>query len=131
MTVCPAIERAAALRDRIRALTEEGRDALARVAAVIRDRPGRFLVAGHTDDVPVGATPRYSSNRELSIKRAAAVLSVLEASGVDKHLLSHLGYGEFLPDSENESDIGRAANRRIELILLPRLSEVPLFPSEL
>jgi len=102
-------------------LTDEGRDAMARVAAVIRDRPGRFLVAGHTDDVPVGVTPRYSSNRELSILRSLSAVEVLESEGVAPDQLVAAGFGEHQPLHANSSDDKRASNRRLEIVFIPQV----------
>jgi len=102
-------------------LTDEGHDALARVAAALRGRPGRFLVAGHTDDVPVGTTPRYSSNRELSILRSLSAVEVLEAEGVAPDQLVAAGFGEHQPLHANSSDDNRASNRRLEILFIPQV----------
>lgn len=74
-------------------------------------------VEGHTDNVPVRGGP-YSSNWELSMARAYAVIRKLEELGVDPRRLSGVGYGEYRPIASNATPAGRAKNRRIEISLL-------------
>ncbi|HEX2573956.1 MAG TPA: OmpA family protein [Polyangia bacterium] len=107
-------------------LKPDGQAALRRVAdvlATINDR--HFQVAGHTDDVPI-KTPRFPSNWELSTARAIEVTNLLITSGVRAQLLSAAGYGEFDPVAPNDSPDHRAQNRRIEIVLQPNLSDLPL-----
>ena len=75
----------------------DGKAALAKVAlalAPVADRA--FLVAGHTDSVPI-RTELFPSNRELSTRRAVEVVHVLVAQGMNPKLLAAAGYGEFDP----------------------------------
>ncbi len=98
-------------------LTPKGFALLKRVARIIGplDRPVR--VEGHTDDVPI-STERYPSNWELSTARAVQVVEYL---GRDGHIpaanLSAAGYGASRPRAANDSQSGRAKNRRVEIIL--------------
>lgn len=106
-------------------LSEEGEEALRQVASVLSTITTRhFQVAGHTDDVPVRRS-RFESNWELSTARAVQVVEFLQENGVDPTHLSAAGYSEFSPTVPNDSEDGRAANRRIEIVLMPNLDELP------
>ncbi|MCB9596145.1 MAG: OmpA family protein [Sandaracinaceae bacterium] len=99
---------------------------LERVAQVLASVPNRnFLVAGHTDNVPVGRRSRYESNWELSAARGVAVVRFLADHGMSPERLAAAGYADTQPVASNSSDEGRAQNRRIEIIVLPNLDELP------
>jgi len=103
----------------------DGQAALQNVAQVlssIKDR--RFLVAGHTDDVPIH-TARFPSNWELSTERAVEVTKFLIANGMQPQTLAAAGYGEFDPVAANDSPDHRGQNRRIEIVLEPNISDLP------
>ena len=110
-------------------LKDEGQQAIGEIALVLKDFKRQYLVAGHTDNVPVSAG-RYDSNWELSTARAVEVVSYLEGAGVDPKKLAAAGYGEHDPVGDNETDQGRAINRRIEIILMPNLDELPAIPKD-
>jgi len=95
---------------------------VAQVLSTIKDR--RFLVAGHTDDVPIH-TARFPSNWELSTERAVEVTKFLIANGMQPQTLAAAGYGEFDPVAPNDSAEHRAQNRRIEIVLEPNISDLP------
>lgn len=106
-------------------LHEEGQAALAELAGVLMTISDReFQVSGHTDDVPIN-TGKFKSNWELSAARAVTVVKFLQDAGVDPKHLSAAGYSEFQPAASNDSDAGKAKNRRIEIVLLPNLDELP------
>ncbi len=106
-------------------LKDEGETTLAEVAQVLRDIPNRqFQIAGHTDNVPIRSR-RYPSNWELSTARAVTVSKFLLEQGVDTGRLSAAGYAETQPVSSNDTPEGRAQNRRIEIVLMPNLDELP------
>jgi chemotaxis protein MotB len=106
-------------------LSDEGREALAEVAEVLREIPNRnFQVAGHTDNVPVRRS-RFRSNWQLSTARALEVVEFLEEEGVAQTVLSAAGYGQYAPVANNDEETGRAENRRIEIVLMPNLDELP------
>jgi chemotaxis protein MotB len=103
----------------------EGKATLAKVAQVlgtVNDRD--FLVAGHTDDVPI-KLPRFPSNWELSTARAVEVVHFLVSKGMRPKVLAAAGYGEFDPMVANDTPEHRAQNRRIEIVLQPNLSDLP------
>ncbi|HZU82609.1 MAG TPA: OmpA family protein [Polyangiaceae bacterium] len=103
----------------------DGQATLANVATVLAGIPDRhFLVAGHTDDVPIH-TARFPSNWELSTARAVEVTRLLVADGMRPQVLAAAGYGEFDPVVANDSPEHRAQNRRIEIVLEPNLSDLP------
>ena len=79
--------------------------------------PNSVRIEGHTDDVPI-ATAQFPSNWELSGARAASVLRVFAARGIDASRLSLLGYGEMRPIADNGSAEGRRANRRVVAVIL-------------
>jgi chemotaxis protein MotB len=106
-------------------LKVDGETALTEVAGVlssIKDRD--FQIAGHTDNVPIKSR-KFPSNWELSTARAVTVTRYLGAHGVDGARLSAAGYAETQPVASNDDDTGRAQNRRIEIVLMPNLDELP------
>ncbi|MFJ1267299.1 flagellar motor protein MotB [Legionella lytica] len=73
-------------------------------------------IEGYTDNMPI-ETPQYPSNWELSAARAAAVGRILNSYGIDTSRLMVTGYGEQYPMSDNASEVGRALNRRVSIII--------------
>jgi len=110
-------------------LKKAGKLALKELAAVLKDIGDRdFLVAGHTDNIPI-KTRKYRSNWELSAARAVEVVKYLQSQGVDPKRLAAAGFSEYDPVGDNSTDGGRKSNRRIEIVLLPKLAELPAIPS--
>lgn len=108
-------------------LSERGTTTLTKVATKLKDFEGRrFLVAGHTDNVPVGKDLPFEDNWQLSTSRALRVLRFLVEQGLDPKNLAAAGYGQFDPVRSNNSKQGRRLNRRIELILEPRIPDINL-----
>jgi chemotaxis protein MotB len=101
----------------------EGVEVLDRVGEILLDVKDRAInVEGHTDNVPIGPelARRYPTNWELSAARATNVARYLqEKIGIDPTVLSATGYGEYQPASSNDTEEGRARNRRIEIVLVP------------
>lgn len=107
-------------------IKDDGQAALKELGGVLQQIKKRdFLVAGHTDDVG-----KAEANWELSTKRAVEVVQFLEESGVDPTKLAAAGYGEYDPVASNETDEGKALNRRIEIIMMPNLEELPSIPKD-
>lgn len=100
-------------------LTAGGRDVLSEVADRIRGRSDRVEVHGHTDATPMRSTSLYPSNWELAAARAARVVQVLIAHGLDPAHIVAVSHAEFDPVASNDTPEGRARNRRIEIRLLP------------
>lgn len=108
------------------ALKKEGQDAIVQVTGILNSIEGRkFQVAGHTDNRPIGKNSKYSSNWELSAERALEVLDLMVKSGMDARRLSAAGYADVLPVATNDSEDGRRQNRRIEIVLVPNIEDLP------
>ncbi len=106
-------------------LKPAGKTALAAVAKALTSIKGRrFVVAGHTDNVPI-ATAQFPSNWELSTARAVEVTRLFVQNGVAPEVVAASGYGEFDPVAPNDTPQNKALNRRIEIELAPNLSELP------
>lgn len=103
------------------ALGAEGAGVLAKVARRLAELPHRILVEGHTDSVPIrGAlASRYPSNWELAGARAASVVRLLVDQGLPAGRLAAVALADTQPVASNETPEGRAANRRIEIRLVP------------
>ena len=87
--------------------------------------PGELRVEGHTDNVPMRSA-QYASNWELSTSRAAAIARfLLEHSAINPQQVSVAGYAEFHPLASNATAEGRAANRRVDLVLLRAKQATP------
>ncbi len=106
-------------------LKPEGEAALAELAKALAGAGQRdFLVGGHTDNIPI-KSKRFKSNWELSTSRAISVVETLTANGMKPTNIGAAGYSEYDPVESNDSETGRASNRRIEIILMPNLGEIP------
>jgi chemotaxis protein MotB len=107
------------------AVKPDAQAALTQVAQVLASIPDRrFLVAGHTDNVPIH-TERFPSNWDLSAGRALEVTRFLISQGMKPQTVAAAGFGEFDPVASNDSAESRALNRRIEIVLQPNLAELP------
>jgi chemotaxis protein MotB len=83
----------------------------------LRESQNTIVVEGHTDDIPIH-TAMYRSNWELSAARAFSVIHYFIDRGVSPARLVAHGYGEFRPLAANDTEEGRARNRRIEITIL-------------
>ncbi|MEN8161373.1 MAG: OmpA family protein [Myxococcota bacterium] len=103
------------------ALSDEGAGVLAKVARRLTELPHRIHVEGHSDSVPIrGAlAARYPSNWELAGARAASVVRLMIEKGIPAERLSAVALADTRPVASNETPEGRAANRRIEIRLVP------------
>lgn len=116
------------------AVGEEGKKAVVAVAKVLGDNPDlSVLIEGHTDnDKFGGAVGGVENNWDLSTKRATAIVNILiENKNVNKQNLTAAGRGEFAPIASNDTPEGKAKNRRIEIILTPKLDEISKMLNEL
>lgn len=106
-------------------LSKPGQTALGNVVEVLKAFPDRrFLVAGHTDDRKIRSR-RFKSNWHLSTARAVSVVQFMVGAGFAAGNLGAAGYGSFDPVAANDTPENMAKNRRIEIILVPDLSELP------
>ena len=108
------------------AVGSEGKKAVVEVGKVLGDNPDiSVLIEGHTDDDPFGGSGPIADNWDLSTKRATAIVAILsENRSINKQNLTAAGRGEFSPLASNATAEGKAKNRRIEIILTPRLDEI-------
>jgi len=94
-----------------------------RIAATLRPQGYNLRVEGHTDNTPIH-TAQFPSNWELSTARATFLLQYLISSGsIPPQRLSAAGYGEYRPVASNSTPEGRAANRRVDLVVLGAAAE--------
>ena len=108
------------------AVGAEGREAVEQLGTVLAENPDiAVLIEGHTDNVPYNGSGALKDNWDLSTKRATAIVHILqENNGIDPENLTAAGRGEFSPIASNASPEGKAKNRRIEVILTPKLDEI-------
>lgn len=99
-------------------LSPKGKDVLSKVGTIIKTLKDKMImIGGHTDDVPIH-NERFASNWELSAARAVTVVRYLaESAGVESERLIAAGYSQYHPRKRRE----RAKNRRIEILLTPRV----------
>ncbi|WP_054456445.1 OmpA/MotB family protein, partial [Achromobacter aegrifaciens] len=97
-------------------LSPTGLDVIKRLAAILNKNEYQVSVEGHSDPVPI-QTRQFASNWELSSSRATSVLRELVRDGVSAQRLRAVGYAETRPIESNDTPAGRAANRRVELIM--------------
>jgi len=106
-------------------LTEDGKDALKQVARILSKVANkRFIVAGHTDNIPI-SNDDFASNWELSVARAVNVTKALISTGLNPRRLVAAGHAQHDPVAKNSTSAGRQKNRRIEIVLEPRLRKPP------
>jgi chemotaxis protein MotB len=98
-------------------LNPEAEKVLVQLAGTLRGFGNAIRVEGHTDDVPIQGGI-YRDNWDLSAARAAAVVRVLVAGGLDPARFAVLGFGEHRPIQANDTEAGRRANRRVLLAIL-------------
>lgn len=115
------------------AVNSRGREAVVALGKVLADNKEiAVLIEGHTDNVPYGGSGNITSNWDLSTKRATAIVTILTENGnIPKDNLTAAGRGEFAPISSNASADGRTKNRRIEVVLTPKLDEINRLLNEL
>lgn len=110
-------------------LSPDGVATLTEVGSILKEFADRkFLIAGHTDNVPLPHHGRFKDNWELSTARALVVARTLVAQGVTSTSLGAAGYAEFDPVADNATEPGRQENRRIEIVVVPNISEMPRLP---
>ena len=98
-------------------LAREAVPVIGQIADVLAPVANPLQVEGFTDDQPIN-TPRFPSNWELSAARAASVVNLLDRFGIQPGRMSAIGYGEFKPIADNETELGRQKNRRGVLVIL-------------
>ncbi|MEM6516530.1 MAG: OmpA family protein [Bacteroidota bacterium] len=104
----------------------QGRQAVIQLGEVLAENPEiAILIEGHTDNVPYKGNAQLSGNWDLSTKRATAIVNILrENPSINPENLTAAGRGEYAPIASNATNEGKAKNRRIEVILTPKLDEI-------
>ncbi len=100
-----------------------GLEILGKVISILKDVKDKSIrIEGHTDNVQIVGVlaKRYPTNWELSAARAINVARYLQDQGIDPGQLSAVAYGEWKPVGDNDTAEGKAKNRRIEIILVPK-----------
>jgi chemotaxis protein MotB len=109
-------------------VSEEGARVLARVGEVLKQTADKTIrIEGHTDNVPIGKQllTKFATNWELSTARATTVARFLqESTGIDPAAFEAVGLSEYHPVADNRTVKGRSQNRRIEIVLYPRVQAV-------
>ena len=106
-------------------LSREGLKTIAEVAQQLKTIPDKkFQVEGHTDNVPI-STAIFPSNWELASARSVMVVKEMIKQGFGSQNISAATYAEFAPIQSNDTKEGKAANRRIAIVIIPDLSVVP------
>ena len=101
----------------------EGLVVLQKVIDILKHIKDKVIrIEGHTDNVQISGAllRRYPSNWELSSARALNVAKYLQQQGIDPALLAAVAYGEYKPVASNDTEEGRAENRRIEIVLVSK-----------
>ncbi|PIY08469.1 MAG: hypothetical protein COZ18_12170 [Flexibacter sp. CG_4_10_14_3_um_filter_32_15] len=108
-------------------INSEGKKALQKLASLLKSNASGLdiWVEGHTDNMPVtGAELPFKDNWQLSALRASVVVRLLVENGVSPQSIVAAGHGEHLPIASNATPEGKSENRRIEIVLLPKLDEI-------
>ncbi|NJB81379.1 OmpA family protein [Wenyingzhuangia aestuarii] len=101
-----------------------GKSAVTELAKVLEKNPSiNVLIEGHTDNDPYHGGV-IQDNWDLSVKRATAIVRVLQDQNVSPKQITAAGRSEYIPVASNATDAGKAKNRRIEIVLSPNLDEV-------
>jgi chemotaxis protein MotB len=105
---------------------KQGAAALKNIAEILEKNPDiSVLIEGHTDDVPYAGSGQLQDNWDLSCKRATSVVRILlKGTAIDPLRITAAGRSEYVPLRTEKTPEARSANRRIEVVLSPKLDEV-------
>jgi chemotaxis protein MotB len=105
-------------------ITPRAKEVLGKVATVLKNQPDlEFMVEGHTDNIPYKRPPLID-NWDLSVKRATAVVRILQNEyGLPPYHITAAGRSEYQPVTTNDTNEGRAMNRRTRIVILPQLDQ--------
>lgn len=108
-------------------INSEGKKTLQKLASLLKNNASSLdiWVEGHTDNMPVTGTDLpFKDNWQLSALRASVVVKVLVENGISPQSIVAAGHGEHLPITSNNTAEGKSENRRIEIVLMPKLDEI-------
>ncbi|MGH1370703.1 MAG: flagellar motor protein MotB [Cellvibrionaceae bacterium] len=103
-------------------LNDDYFDVIDEIREVLREKPGKVFVEGHTDNIPI-KTARFRSNWELSSSRAVSVAHELMKDEINERRFAISGYSDTVPLVANNSRENRARNRRVEIVIQQGLDE--------
>ncbi len=107
-------------------LRPEARRVLSEVAVILGEIPNDIRIEGHTCDLPI-RTPKFPSNWELSTSRACTVLRYfIETARLAPDRFTAMGYGEYRPKVPNTTEVNRALNRRVDVVILKEKEKLML-----
>jgi len=113
-------------------IKEDAYPVLDKIIVVINNKASdkNIGIEGHTDNVPIKYSS-WRSNRELSTARANNVYHYLVDEGnLEPARLTTIGYGEFRPVADNDTEVSRSKNRRVEIVILPKYPKKDIGGSE-
>lgn len=102
-------------------IDRRGYDILDKIVSVLKELKNIPIeVHGYTDNGPIGPSVRskFSTNRELSLTRAVDIVNYFQKKGMDRGMLTATGYGEEQPVATNDTPLGRAKNRRMDIAIM-------------
>ena len=116
-------------------LSKQGSEAIQEVTTLLKELDNKeFQIAGHTDNIPMKGG---GTNWNLASRRAYSVVTTMLTAGFPKNRISMASYADTKPAADNTSRASRALNRRIEIVMVPDLSQLPgqgemesMFPGE-
>ena len=105
-------------------VTSRAKEVLGKVATVVKNKPEiEFMVEGHTDSKSI-STAVIEDNWDLSVKRATSVVRILQKEfGVPPERMVAAGRSYYVPLASNDTEEGRARNRRTRIVVLPKLDQ--------
>ena len=104
--------------------SEQAQKIFDEIAGILKNYSNPVQVEGFTDNIPIKSL-KYPTNWELSTARASAIVKYLASKGVAPERLSAVGYGEYQPVAANDTEQGRAQNRRVAIMVAKRKMERP------
>ena len=113
--------------------SEQAQKIFDEIADILKGYSNPVQVEGFTDNIPIKSV-KYPTNWELSTARASAIVKYLASKGIAPERLSAVGYGEYQPVAANDTELGRAQNRRVTIMVAkrkmdrPKVSPVPASP---
>lgn len=113
--------------------SEQAQKIFDEIADILKGYSNPVQVEGFTDNIPIKSV-KYPTNWELSTARASAIVKYLASKGIAPERLSAVGYGEYQPVAANDTEQGRAQNRRVTIMVAkrkmdrPKVSPVPASP---
>jgi len=104
--------------------SEQAQKIFDEIADILKGYSNPVQIEGFTDNIPIKSV-KYPTNWELSTARASAIVKYLASKGIAPERLSAVGYGEYQPVAANDTEQGRAQNRRVTIMVAKRKMDRP------